>query len=391
MKRYISFFIAFFIITLSACGTEETLDKGEVLNRAVGAAETVESYSVDMNMNIEMMGMENQLVVTGDITHNPDTMYLLMNMGMPGMSMDFEVYAHEEEAYMSMFGEWFVMDTEELGMEDFDQLTEEHMEKFLRFIDDFEMTEEGDNYVLVLSGEGDEYSPLIEDFVQSAMGDFQPDQDLEEMMDLIHVNHLDLELHIDKETFFQTAQIVNADIEIVEQGTNIPMLLEGRFDISNINEIDPIEIPGEVRENAVDEFMDFDPGFPNEEMSLDEIQERTSYQIPTVTDLPEGYTLTESMYEEAMDMVMLNYEKDMENGFMLTITPTENEYNDLFLEEMQDEETVVIQGNDGVIIDMDFFIVLMWEQNDLFIELTGGGPDLTRDKLIQIAENIKFD
>jgi predicted HicB family RNase H-like nuclease len=164
------------------------------------------------------------------------------------------------------------------------------------------------------------------------------------------------------------------------------MHLEGRYDITNINEIDPIEIPEEVKENAVDEF---DEELFSEEMSIEEIQDIVDFTIPEVTELPEGYTLTESFYDESMKMVLLNYEKDLENGFMLNVSPSESGYADITFDETMDGESVTIQGNDAVFYDMDFFYGLTWEQDGLFIDFSGGGPDLTKEKFLEIAESIK--
>ncbi|CQR46429.1 hypothetical protein BN1058_00689 [Paraliobacillus sp. PM-2] len=50
-----------FILVLTACGTQETLDKSEVLNNASKAVETLDSYTLDMVLNIDVMGMETTM------------------------------------------------------------------------------------------------------------------------------------------------------------------------------------------------------------------------------------------------------------------------------------------------------------------------------------------
>ncbi|WP_227936447.1 DUF4367 domain-containing protein [Alkalihalobacillus deserti] len=385
MKQFTILVIFLFSFVLSGCGTQGNLDKTDVLSRASAAVESLNSYSIEMNMDFNLMEIDNTLVATGDITHNPDTMYLDMKMGMPGMTMDFETYVHEDEAYMSMFGDWIKMSPEEMGVTDFDQLTKEQMDKLVQFSDQFEMTEENNMYVLTLSGQGDEYSVLIEDLVQSSMGNL-PDDAMDEFVQSIKVNHLDLEIHIDKKTFMQMAQIINTDIEIVEEGTTTPMHLEGRYDISNINEIEPIEIPADVRENAVE---DFGEGSFGEEMSIEEIQEKVDFSIPQVTQIPEGYSLTQSIYDESMEMIMLNYDKDFENGFMLSVFPSEGEDAEMPYDEAMDGETVIINGNEAIFYDMEMFYGLTWEQNGLFIDFSGGGPDINKEMFLEIAESIK--
>jgi outer membrane lipoprotein-sorting protein len=47
MKKISLFFIILFAMLLAACGTEETLDKSEVLKRSSEAVESLNSYSID--------------------------------------------------------------------------------------------------------------------------------------------------------------------------------------------------------------------------------------------------------------------------------------------------------------------------------------------------------
>src|SRR5690606_38457179 len=124
----------------------------------------LKSYSIEMNLDIETDGMEQKMDITGDITHNPDAMYLNMKMEALGMDIVSEMYMTKDAAYMSMFGEWIKMDTEELGISSFDQLNEESLEKLNQFTDQFEMKEEEGKYILTLSGNDETYKTLIEDY-----------------------------------------------------------------------------------------------------------------------------------------------------------------------------------------------------------------------------------
>jgi hypothetical protein len=394
MKRYFTLFLIVLMFGLTACQQEENLDKEEVLAKAVEAINSLNGYSIDMNMNVDTMGMENTITANGNVTHDPDTMHLNMSMGMAGMSMDFETYANEETAYMSMFGEWFKMSEEEADLDSFDQLNKEEMEKLQRFSDEFQMEEKDDSYVLTLVGGGDQYSPLIEELVQSSLGEM-PVEEGADILSTMTVNQLELEITIDKKTFIQTGQNVNADLEIEEDGTTTPLLLKGQFTISNINQVDPIEIPQEVIDRAVseDEYME---GFKEEdaeffdfgkEMSPEEIQEQASYTVPKLTHVPEGYSLIESMYDESMSMAMFSYEKDEENGFMLSINPIGD---DAIQDDMFAGEKVTVQGNEADFYQEDeWFYSVSWEQEGLFVEIIGSGS-LTREEILEIAENIQF-
>ncbi|MCL7748680.1 DUF4367 domain-containing protein [Halalkalibacter alkaliphilus] len=384
--------LSFFALT--ACGTE-TFSQTDVLGKSIEAVEDLESYSVEMDMAISMMEMETNMTLSGDVTHNPDAMYLVMNMGMPGMSMEIEAYALEETVYMSMFGQWMKVEASEMGLEDFDQLNEEAMRKLLDFSEEFTMVEENNVYVLTLSGEGDEYSVLIEDYLKSGMGEFNDDATKEEMMNAIQVNDFSMEIHIDKNTFMQTTQIFNADLLIEEDGFTMPLSMSGTVKMSNVNGVAPIEIPVEVKENAVEEdaaFLDFDgEGLElfgeYQELSIEEIQEIVEYHIPEVQGLPEGYELTDSLYDEAMEMVMISYEKDLDNSFLFSVMPIENDpfFDQAFIE----GEEVTVKGNEATLLDMGFFISLSWEQDGLLFELAGSGADLSSEVFLEMAENLE--
>ncbi|CQR46430.1 hypothetical protein BN1058_00690 [Paraliobacillus sp. PM-2] len=60
----------------------------------------------------------------------------------------------------------------------------------------------------------DEYSELVDELIKSSMGDFPFDPMMEEQIQNITVNHLDLEVRFDKETFIMVSQNISADIEM---------------------------------------------------------------------------------------------------------------------------------------------------------------------------------
>lgn len=385
MKKINVLFITVAIMLLAACGAgEKALTKTEVLSQAIEAVEKVESYSAEMKIDTDAMGMAITIEGTSDITHNPDALYMEMTMGMPGMSMETETYAVGEEVFMGMFGEWFIMSEEDLGLESFDQLNTEELDKLNEFDDQFEMTEEDNMYVLTLSGEGEEFAQLAETYVQSVMEDYSADPELEEALNF-SVNSLDMELQVDKETMLIMTQKVAANIEMEDETFQI----DAEVTVSNVNEVDPIEIPDEVRENAVAED-DMDDAFSYEEesMTLEEIQEMVDYTVPQVSNVPEGFEMTDSYYDELMDMAYFIYEKDLENGFILSVYPSIEAYDDIIMDEVA--ETVMIHDKEGILetIEDDLFY-LTWEHNDVFLELIGEGSEMTKDLLLEIAENVE--
>lgn len=368
------------LLLLTACGTK--LDKSEVLSKSIEASTTLTSYSIEMDMDITADDMEQKMSITGDVTHNPDAMYFNMNMEALGMEIDSEMYMNKDEAYMSMFGEWLKMDTEQLGITSFDQLNKESLEKLNQFTDQFEMTEEEGKYILKLSGNDDTYKVLIEDYVNSSMGgELATDPMMEEMINSIKINQLDLEYHVDKESFVQTTQVFNIDLEMDMDGTIIPLKLKGQATISNINGVDPIEIPQETIDNAVTE----EEMYPYQEsMTVEEIQEVASYYIVEPTTLPEGYVYTEGYYDPSMEMAMISYDKDDYNWILLSSNPVEY----ISLKEMEGEE-ILVRGTTGILYEMEDYVSISWEENGLLYEISATSSELTKEQLVEIAESLQ--
>ncbi len=377
MKKINVLLITVAIMLLAACGTgEKVLTKKEVLSQAIEAVEKVESYAADMKIDTDIMGMPVTIEGKSDITHNPDAFHMEMKMGMSGMPVETETYIVGEEVFMKMFGEWLSMEEEELGLESFDQLNKEELDKLKAFDDQIKMTEEDGIYVLALSGEGEEFAELAETYVESVMEEEDSD---------FSVNSLEMELQVDKETMLITSQTIAANIEMDDETYQI----DAEVTISNVNGIDPIEIPKEVKENAIsEEEMDSLFDYEEESMTLEEIEELVDYTIPQVSNVPKGYEMTDSYYDEFMEMAYFQYDKDLENGFILSVYPSIEAYESMIMDEAA--ETVTIHDTEGVLetIDDDL-LYLTWEHQDLFLELIGEGPELTKDLLLEIAESIE--
>ncbi|SOC44413.1 DUF4367 domain-containing protein [Ureibacillus acetophenoni] len=382
MKK-VGFYIASFLLllVLSACGTKD-LDKAEVLAKSIEESTALKSYSIDMNLDIDTDGMEQKMDITGDITHNPDAMYLNMKMEALGMDIVSEMYMTKDAAYMSMFGEWIKMDTEELGISSFDQLNEESMEKLNQFTEQIEMKEEEGKYILTLSGNDETYKTLIEDYVSSSMGsDLASSPEMEELLNSININKIDLEYHVDKETFIQTTQVFNIDLEMEMDDIKIPLKMKGEATISNINGVDPIEVPQEAIDNAITEDEMYSV---SESMNVDEIQELSSYQVVEPTHLPEGYVYTEGYYDETMEMVMLSYDKDPNNWIMVSSNPVEY----LSLQDM-DGDDITVRGTNGVIFEMEDYVSISWEENGLLYEAASSSNELTLEQVLEVVESIQ--
>ncbi len=374
------------LLVLAACGTKE-LDKSEVLSKSIEASTALESYSIEMDMDIDAEDMQQKMTLTGDVTNNPDAMYLNINMEVFGMEMISEMYLKENEVYMSMFEQWVKMDAEALGISSFNQLNEEGLDQLKQFEEQFEMTEEEDQYILTLSGNDEAFKVLVEDYVSSSLGgDLSAAPEMEELVNSMTINQIDLEYHVDKESFIQTKQVFNIDLEMDMEGTKIPLKMTGEAIISNINGVEPIEVPAEAIENAIteDEMYSEEDTYYEESLSIEEVQELTSYQVVVPTAIPEDYVFTEGFYDESMEMATLSFDKDVDNWVMFSINPLEY-YS---LADYEGEE-ISVRGTTGLVYEMEDYVNITWEENGLLYDLVVSSTELTKDQVLEIAESLQ--
>lgn len=385
MKKVALFMISFTMLFLVACGTGKDLSVEEVLTQMIEKVESIESYSADIKMTTSILDTIVDIEGKSDITHNPDTMYFDMKMGMPGMAMDIEMYYVDGKGYMSMFEEWFEMTEEEMQLQSFDQLNNEELDKYKAFADTFEMTEEDGKYVLSLEGEGEKFEPLVSAYLDPTMGGLGEEDMFEDTIEY-DVTHFETKMWIDKKTMIMTEQTLKADLDM--DGDTYTISSEGT--IYNIDEVEPVVVPTEVVENAVtdDEIWEDDSEYVEQDYTVEEIQEMIDFTLPTIGSIPADYELVEAYYDEDYTgSVLLNYEKDYYNYFTVDIYPSLEAYGETAFEDM---EEITINGAPAYfeLIDGNYMYI-MWEHNGLFIDLTGDGPDMTKELLMEIAESVE--
>lgn len=391
MKRLLFLFVFASLMVLAACGSKPQTAE-ELLDSAIEANEELDSYSFEMMMEAESMGTTMKIEATGDVTYEPNVMHMKMSMGLIGITLDVETYITDDDMYMQMFGEWIRIEEDEVELDAIDEMVSDQLDDLDEFINEFEFKEEDDAYVLTLTSSGEEFIDYLESYLSTL--EMGADADLLDDDFASTVNSIDMEMKFDKETFLLTSQTI--DMEFDEDGETLDAHVE--IMLSNMNEIDPIEIPEEVKENAVSEdlftddlfggFLDDDFDWDEEDdwMTLEEMEEAVGYVIPEVTDIPENYEMIDYYHEPFYDAVVLEYIKDFDNQFMLSVYPSIDAYGEIPM----DAETVDVDGTEGTIVrGDDDFILILWEFEDVFLELIGFGPEMTDEFLLKIAESVE--
>ncbi|WP_139364909.1 DUF6612 family protein [Sutcliffiella halmapala] len=247
------------------------LTADEVLKKSTEVMAQLTSYSMEMTANQEIsMGGEDPLnmvtTTNTDMTINPLVMYQVTTMedadSLMG-SMETESYFSPEGIFFfdGMAAQWFKMPSEfaaEISaLSEIQTNPAEQLEMLKAFSDDMTMKEENDVYVLNIEGSGEQYNEMISMF-SGMIGDDMGAM-MQEMLSMMTINQLNYEVHVNKETFYQTKVVVMMDMEMDLEGEKMVSVQTMESTFSNFNEVSEIIIPQEVLDNA-------------EEISLDDLE-----------------------------------------------------------------------------------------------------------------------
>ncbi|RKL64990.1 hypothetical protein CR203_23230 [Salipaludibacillus neizhouensis] len=185
MKKSSTFIVSgVMLLALSACGEETTSEGGmsveEVLNESIGAMESIENYSLEMDMNQMMdMGEEGEVNIdsSSEMSLSMEPMTFVqttsMDMGDMGleenMDMKYLSYFSEEEGFFvedPMTESWTKLPEEfmedMLAMSDLQMSPEEQLKPFEEYISHLSLEETDSTYIIDLKGEDVDLSKLID-------------------------------------------------------------------------------------------------------------------------------------------------------------------------------------------------------------------------------------
>lgn len=263
--------IAASLMTLMvACNDEEvSQDVESVLNDSIDAMEELSSYSMKVDstqsMVVEEESMDIESSIEMDLLLEPLTLFQKtsfdlgdMGMGMD-MSLEYDSYFSEEEGFFMQdpfANEWAkfsntVMDEmmeEALALSDAQLSPEEQLKPFKEYISDLSIIEEEDHYVISLKGEGADMSAFAEQI--STMAGEGMDELFEDIWNDMEIHALEYEIFIDKETYYQTEANVYMEMTMNIEEESMTLEQTSHMVLSQFNELDDLQIPEEVLENA---------------------------------------------------------------------------------------------------------------------------------------------
>ena len=242
-----------------------TLTAQEVYEKTLAVSDEQTSMHAKMNIDqlvelpSEEFTMNNKIKLDMDMVIDPLAMYQKMDVDMGEMgAMAMEIYMTEEGFFMNdpESGQWLKLPGdmyEELvaGMGSADPTLDMNM--FKKFVEDFKFEQTDDEYILTLSAKGEKFNELFKEIALENMpAGFDLTEEEAELMENINVTSLEYEIFVDKETFYTTAFNMKMDMIMVIEGEEMHIDQKVNAKLSNINEIEKIEVPQEVLDNAID-------------------------------------------------------------------------------------------------------------------------------------------
>lgn len=251
--------------------TEQTsnLTLQDVFKKSMEQSESIKSLSanIDMTQLIEVPSQEISMETTSkmdmDMVIEPLSLYQkgTTSMTMPGMpsseqadDMEMESYMTEQGFYMfdNMSNQWTKLPSDMyeqiMSMSQKQADPAKQLQDLEAFKDDFTFEQTDSSYVLKLSASGDKFNELI----QKQLADTMPDMMVEEqeLLKEMNIEKVNYEIFIDKETFNTTALNMIMDMTMVVEGEEMKLAQNLKSTYSKYNEVEKIEIPQEIIDNA---------------------------------------------------------------------------------------------------------------------------------------------
>ncbi|MBP1971443.1 hypothetical protein J2Z83_003582 [Virgibacillus natechei] len=253
---------------------ESELTARDVYSKALESSEEMESAEVTMNMKQQIeseadstaLDMESNFDM--QMTMDPLAVYQkgstkMMIDGEAGMpEMEIEMYMIDDGIYLysDQLGNWVKMDNASMdavnAMAGEQPDPSEQLKMLEEYMDDLSFEQSDNEFILKLNADGEKFNDLVQDMMEDSlppeMMDAMGEED-QEIMENLTMNSVSYEIFIDKESFDMNAFNMDMDMTMEAEGEALHIVQNMESDYSNINNVDLIEVPEDVKDSAVEE------------------------------------------------------------------------------------------------------------------------------------------
>ena len=283
MKKYfIGAILGLAVFSLVACGDSATPINGaaekseltleQVFNNTMERQESLQSVKANMTMEQEtamtIEGEEVQMTSSTNIemSHTTKPMALFadgtMSMTIAGedeaFNMPLKMYLTEADGfYMNdMMSNGWVKFPEDMYEDLLSQMgantdAQEQLQQLKPFLKDFKFEQTDGEYILTLNANGEKFSEMILEQVTGTLGQQLGEEDLS-AFDGMKIEDAKYIITIDKETFDMEKIAMDFVMTVDVEGVLAKVNTSSTITYSNFNAIDPITIPQDVINTAVD-------------------------------------------------------------------------------------------------------------------------------------------
>ncbi|MCR6111935.1 hypothetical protein HXA35_16430 [Bacillus sp. A301a_S52] len=262
------------LLSLAACGdttSDDGLSVEEILSKSISTMEELDSYTLSMEMaqtlegeneegELESMSFDSTSEVS--LTLEPMTMEIVtrMDMGDLGLgedtNMEFLSYFTEDDGFYiedPTLGGWVKMgddfSDDLMAISEMQTSPEDQLKSFEDNITNLSVETTDTSYIISLDGDDLDMNEFLDQIGDLGFDDMGLGMDELTEMDM-DIENISYKITVDKETFYQTEANIDMTYNMTIMEETISTNQQIHMLLSDFNNIDPIQIPEDVLEEA---------------------------------------------------------------------------------------------------------------------------------------------
>ncbi|WP_040949719.1 DUF6612 family protein [Gorillibacterium massiliense] len=257
-KKWAKWGIAVLLIStfmLSGCTKEQSEKAADVYAKTLEASNKLESFAMDMTMNMQIAQGSDKIATDSKITSNmivkPEIqMDMNMETSAQGQNVKMQLVLNKDGFYMQdQTGKWQTLPKDQIdqvmsSVKQEQNNPADQLEKLKQFVDDFSVKESGDSYTLSLSAKGDKFKSFVEEQLDKQLAS-QPGMAaaLNGEKPEYKFNKVEYTFVLDKQTYNPKELDMVMDAEITIKGETVGMVIDMKSQFNKFNEITEIKTP----------------------------------------------------------------------------------------------------------------------------------------------------
>ena len=232
----------FSVIFIGACG-KSNIDKKEVIEKFIAAAESTKSGDmlVNMKMTQNQNGNKSDMEMTMNVSLILEPIAMKMEMEMPAQNLKMTSFIKDNTMYIQnpVDNQWFKQSlTDEIASQFKGYMTNSAViyDAMRNNIDKIDIDEKGGNYIISISKD----SEFLKDAMKQQLASTNTAG--AQIGDDVKIENIAVKYIVDKNTYLESSSTVSFDFEM--QGMKMSMEMDAKM--SNINNVTDIVIPEEV-------------------------------------------------------------------------------------------------------------------------------------------------